>query len=217
MTTETFFFAESIRQLYAITQDEPDTEKMLSDVQAALDGGAAVIQYRNKTASDTLRYQQASQLLALTHQYHVPLIINDDAQLACDIGAAGAHIGETDGNFASLRKHFPKPFILGVSCYHDIRLAINAINRGADYIAFGRFFVSKTKPGNVMADLSLIHNIKAQYTIPVVGIGGITVDNAPSLIEAGIDSIAVIAGLFSAPDIRHEARCFSELFGPQCR
>ena len=204
-----------ISGLYAVTPDEMDTPLLLAKVEAAIKGGVSWVQYRNKTACNKLRREQAEAMKVLTDHYQVPLIINDHPWLAIEIGAAGAHIGMDDGNLASLRERYPSPFILGASCYNRLDLCISAIESKADYIALGRFFTSTTKPGNVYADPALIRFIKSRLDIPIVGIGGICLSNAASLLESGLDAVAVVSCLFSLDDqeaIEARAKALTELF-----
>lgn len=201
-----------IAGLYAITPDLADTDELQRRVLAALRGGARVIQYRNKTASPTLRAEQARMLQFLCADSGVPLIINDHAALAAEIGAAGLHLGGEDGPLAAVRAALGPDLLLGSSCYDRIELAEAAIAAGADHIAFGSFFPSTVKPGAVRPPLDLLTRAKARFRVPVVAIGGITLENAPQLIAAGADAIAVISAVFSAPDVEKAAHAFQSLF-----
>jgi thiamine-phosphate pyrophosphorylase len=201
-----------IHGLYAITPDMADTVLLLDKVEAALSGGASVIQYRNKMADEALKRIQAEALVDLSRRYGVPLIINDDVVLAIDVGAAGAHVGMADGSISDHRQRVGERLILGASCHNRFDLAEQACRDGASYLAFGRFFPSMTKPGDCFADLPLVKTAKVQFGIPIVAIGGITIDNARSLIEAGVDAVCVIAGLFDEPDIEKTAAQFVALF-----
>lgn len=185
--------------LYAITPDERDTARLLARVDTVLEAGAAWLQYRNKAADDGLRREQARELLTLCRRHRVPLIINDDWRLAAAIGADGAHLGEDDGELASARAALPAGAILGASCYDDLALARRAAAAGADYIAFGAFFPSPTKPHARRATPALLRD-SAELGLPRVAIGGITPDNAGPLVEAGADLLAVISGVFDADD-----------------
>ena len=201
-----------IAGLYAVTPDLADSADLRRRVQAALRGGAQVIQYRNKTASPALRAAQARMLQILCAEFGVPLIINDHAALAAETGAAGLHLGGDDGNIAAARTQLGPDKLLGSSCYDRIELAQAAIAAGADHIAFGSFFPSTVKPGAVRPPVDLLTRAKARYRVPVVAIGGITLENAPQLIAAGADAIAVISAVFSAPDVEKAARAFQSLF-----
>jgi thiamine-phosphate pyrophosphorylase len=201
-----------IAGLYAITPDIADTPELLSRVDAALAGGARLLQYRNKTASPALRLVQARALLALCWKYQVPLIINDHLDLALALDAGGLHVGGEDESAAEARKQLGPDKILGVSCYGRLDNALAATNAGATYIAFGGFFPSRVKPGSARNPVGLLKEAKARLKLPVVAIGGITVENAPQLIEAGADSVAVISALFAASDVKLAAQRFSRLF-----
>lgn len=202
-----------IAGLYAITPDLADTGELLRRARAALTGGARVVQYRNKTATPALRLTQARALQSLCAEHGVPLIINDHLDLALAVGAAGLHLGGDDGDIAAARARLGPGKVLGASCYDRIELAQSAIAAGADHIAFGSFFASSVKPGAVRPPLDLITRAKRQFKLPVVAIGGITPQNAPQLIAAGGDAVAVISALFAAPDIEAAAREFQSLFG----
>ena len=200
-----------IRGLYALTPDEPDTDRLTEMVQAALEGGARLVQYRNKVATPQLRRQQAQALRDVCRRFAVPLIVNDDLAIAVEIDADGVHLGREDGDVAAARARFPGK-LLGASCYNEIPRAIAAQSGGADYVAFGRFFRSVTKPGDIKASLALVAEAKRQIDVPVVAIGGITLEQTPSLIAGGVDAVAVISALFSSADIRATARRFAALF-----
>lgn len=199
------------RGLYAITPDEPDTNRLLARVETVLRAGARWLQYRNKTASDDLRAEQALVLQSLCSRFKVPLIINDDWALAAAVGAAGAHLGEDDGELALARHELGAGAILGASCYNDLKLARQAAFAGATYIAFGAFFASPTKPNARQASPDLLREAAA-LGLPRVAIGGITPDNARPLLEAGADLIAVISGVFEAPDPTAATRAYLSCF-----
>ena len=201
-----------ISGLYAVTPDSADTPDLLAKVAAVLAGGACLLQYRNKIASAALRLTQGRALLALCREYRVPLIINDHLELALTLDAHGLHIGGEDGPAAEARKRLGPGKILGISCYGRIENALAAADAGASYVAFGGFFPSKVKPGAARTPVELLGEAKRGLRLPVVAIGGITLDNAPQLIAAGADGVAVISALFEAPDIRGAARRFSKLF-----
>ena len=201
-----------ISGLYAVTPDLADTSTLLGKVEAALAGGARLLQYRNKVADAALRLEQARALAELCRRYRVALIINDHLDLALAVNAEGLHLGGEDGSVAAARSRLGPEKLLGVSCYRRIENAHDAARVGADYVAFGGFFPSRVKPGATRAPLSMLEDAKRLQALPVVAIGGITVDNAPELIAAGADSVAVITALFEAPDVRAAARRFSALF-----
>lgn len=202
----------AVRGLYAITPDTADTEQLCALVEASLRGGASILQYRNKTASHALRVSQSRALLELCREYNVPFIINDNIKLCLAIDADGIHLGTSDGNLAESRARLGPDKILGASCYNRYELAMEAQARGADYVAFGACFASGTKPNAQKADLALFTKARADLGLPVVAIGGINQDNATLAINAGADAVAVIAALYSAPDVTVAAKQFSNLF-----
>ncbi|MGO4222554.1 thiamine phosphate synthase [Lysobacter sp. TAF61] len=197
--------------LYAITPDDNDTPRLLDRVETVVAAGATWLQYRNKAAGDDLRGLQARELLALCRRHGVPMIVNDDWRLAAEIGADGAHLGEDDGELAAARAVLPAGAILGASCYADLALARRAAAAGADYIAFGAFFPSPTKPNARRAGLDLLRD-SASLQLPRVAIGGITPDNARSLVEAGADLLAVVSGVFDAVDPAAAVRRYLDCF-----
>lgn len=202
----------TVSGLYAITPECSDTTSLLRRVMLALEGGTRLVQYRNKADDVALRHEQASELLALCRRFHVPLIVNDDVRLADLTGADGVHLGRDDSNIRQARLILGPDKIIGVSCYNDLQRALEAEAEGADYVAFGSFFASPTKPGAVAAPLSLLHEAKQCLQIPVVAIGGINADNAAMLVEAGADAVAVVSALFDSDDIRAAATRFAVLF-----
>lgn len=201
----------AIKGLYAITPDCGDTQELLRKARLALQGGASVLQYRNKTADAALRLVQAQALRQLAKEYAVPLIVNDDVALAAQAEADGVHLGEADASLVHARAVLGRDKIIGVSCYNRLSLARQAAEAGADYAAFGAFFPSSVKPGAVKADVGLLRQAR-EFGVPLVAIGGITVGNGAGLVEAGADALAVISALFDAPDIERATREFSNLF-----
>jgi thiamine-phosphate pyrophosphorylase len=202
----------AISGLYAVTPDGDDTPALIAAVEAALAGGARLLQYRNKPAPAALRLSQASALLVLCRKHRVPLVINDHLDLALAVSADGLHLGAEDGSLAAARARLGPERILGASCYDRLDAALEAERLGADYVAFGSFFTSSVKPGAVHAPLALLREAKRRLSVPVVAIGGITLENAPRLIAAGGDGVAVISALFGADDVGLAARRFSALF-----
>ncbi len=198
--------------LYAVTNQPQDSAQLIKQVSMALAGGARIIQYRDKSSDHARRIDEAGALLSLCHQHQVPLIINDDIELACQIQADGVHLGQQDAALKDARDKLGEHCIIGISCYNDFSLAQQAVADGADYIAFGAFFPSGTKPSALAASRDLLHRAKQELEIPVVAIGGITPHNAAALLDAGADMLAVVQGLFAQPDIKLAARAFSSLF-----
>jgi thiamine-phosphate pyrophosphorylase len=200
------------RGLYALTPDVADTGELAGLVAAAIRGGAAAVQYRNKAAPAGLRREQAEALLGLCRRAGAPLIVNDDLELAMAIEADGVHLGREDGDLGEARQRLGPRRLLGASCYNRLELARTAIATGADYVAFGSAFASPTKPGAVRAPLDLYREARRTFAVPIVAIGGITVGNAAALIAAGVDALAVITSLFEARDVEARAREFRNLF-----
>jgi thiamine-phosphate pyrophosphorylase len=170
------------------------------------------IQYRNKPAPVSLRHEQARALLGLCRRAGAPLIVNDDLELAIAIEADGLHLGREDGDLGEARRRLGLRRLLGASCYNRLELARTAIATGADYVAFGSAFASPTKPAAVRAPLELYRAARRTLAVPIVAIGGITVDNGGDLVAAGVDAIAVITALFGADDVERRARQFRKLF-----
>ena len=168
------------RGLYAITDAVllPD-ERLLAAVEQAIVGGARWVQYRDKSEDGGRRLAQAHGLNQLCRRHQIPLIVNDDVELAAQVGAAGVHIGRDDPAFATARARLGETALIGISCYDRLTLALDAERAGADYVAFGAFFPSPTKPDEIRAPLGLLREAKVSLKVPVVAIGGITLDNAP--------------------------------------
>jgi thiamine-phosphate pyrophosphorylase len=200
-----------LRGLYAITPECADTAELLSRVERALAGGAALVQYRAKDAPPELALEQARALARVCRGAGVPLIVNDSVELALASGAHGVHLGRDDAGVREARRAMPHG-IIGVSCYDDPRIAARAAAEGADYVAIGSVFASGTKPLARPAALADITAARATSGLPVAAIGGITPDNAPRAIAAGADMLAVISSLFDAGDIEAAARAFARLF-----
>lgn len=218
-TTDTM---SRIRGLYAITDSSLLQGRLLPSVEAALQGGAQVIQYRDKMTADLAadaklheqqrRHDEATALLALCRQHRIPLLINDDAELAWAIGADGVHLGQSDGSLVAARARLGANAIIGVTCHDQLHLARIAARDGASYVAFGAMFTSGTKPLAQPCPLAVLTAARTQLALPLVAIGGITPDNAASVIDAGAQAVAVIACLWQAPDIRARAQQFSQEF-----
>lgn len=195
--------------LYGVTQD--GSSNLYQQVKQALQGGAQVIQYRDKQSDSDQRLQDAQRLKSLCDEYAAIFIVNDDIDLALQVDADGVHVGKDDGDIVAIKQRLGDK-ILGVSCYNSLTLAQKAEQLGADYVAFGRFFVSQTKPDAIQAEPNLIVEAKSRLRVPVVAIGGIKLNNAKQLIDAGVDAIAVVDGLFGEENIVKTAKEFSNLF-----
>ena len=206
--------ARRIAGLYAVTPDDADTERLVAKVEAALAGGAGAVQYRNKTADASLRATQAARLARVHAARGALFIVNDDPVLAAQVGADGVHVGEHDGQIIAAREAVGPDRIVGVSCYDDLALAERAVAAGADYIAFGSFFPSTTKPGARHASTALLERAR-MLGVPVVAIGGITAENARGLACMGADAVAVISAVFAPDDpfdIERAARAVAACF-----
>ncbi|MFC6670746.1 thiamine phosphate synthase [Marinobacterium aestuariivivens] len=206
--------AYSLQGLYAITDSQlmPDDKTLLAGVEAALEGGAAIVQYRDKSDDHDRRLRQARLLRELCDRFERPLLINDDLALAVASQAQGVHLGQSDGSVAAARRELGPDAIIGVTCHDSLELALRGRDEGADYVAFGAFFPSRTKPGARPAPLSLLPRAGAEVGLPMVAIGGVSVDNARQVTEAGASMIAVIHALFGADDVRRQAQLFSRQF-----
>jgi thiamine-phosphate pyrophosphorylase len=202
----------NVAGLYAVTPDLADTPELLDKTRRVLRGGAQVLQYRNKIADAALRLQQARALRELTREFDTLFIVNDDAGLAERVDADGVHLGGEDESVAAARMKLGETKLIGVSCYNRADLAMDAVRRGADYVAFGAFFPSAIKPEAARADVALLQKVRGELNLPIVAIGGITCHNGAAIVAAGADSLAVITALWDAPDIEQAAQELSKLF-----
>ena len=205
-----------LRGLYAITDSKLLADgRLLPYVEAALRGGARLLQYRDKSADESRRLREAEALRELCERHGATLIINDDAELAARLGVS-VHLGQTDGSLAAARALLGRQAIIGATCHGSLQLADQAVAEGADYVAFGRFFQSLTKPGASEASPELLEQARARFAdVPLVAIGGVSLDNAPELIGRGADLLAVINALFAADtpaEVERRARAFAALF-----
>jgi len=204
----------TLRGLYAITDSQLLAGRFLSHVEAALEGGVRLLQYRDKSDDAARRLREAEGLMKLCERYGTQLLINDDAELAARLGV-GVHLGQTDGPLTPARALLGRQAIIGSTCHASLELAAQAASEGASYVAFGRFFNSVTKPGAPAANVELLQQARAQVRLPIAVIGGITLDNAAPLVAHGADLLAVIHGLFgadSAQEVTRRARAFNALF-----
>ncbi len=198
--------------IYAVTPETEDTADLVAKVSAVLNGGARVIQYRNKDGEYALRREQCTELCARVRAFDGVFIVNDSVELALETGADGVHLGRDDESVKNARNRLGPDRTIGVSCYNDLELAHAAQAAGADYVAFGSFFLSATKPAARRASMSVLHSAKAELDVPVVAIGGINMNNAATLISAGANSLAIVSGLFHANEIEKETRAYVQLF-----
>lgn len=209
--------------LYGVTPEWDDTDRLLDAVRAAAAGGMRALQLRRKNSTTDQRKAQARALVPVCRELGIVFLVNDDWRIALDVGADGAHLGRDDGDLAQARAAAGTDFILGASCYNELDRARQLLNAGADYIAFGAMYVSPTKPHAVPAPMSLLaqareltleHASGQAARAAVVAIGGITPARAPDVAQAGADSIAVITGLFEAPNIQLAAQACATPFNP---
>ena len=204
------------RGLYAITDSQliPPGE-LVQRVSLAITGGAVMIQYRDKGPAASAGIDEVVSLAVLCRQHGIPLIINDDAELAARVGAAGVHLGRDDASLQAARARLGTEAIIGISCYNDLQRARQAVLAGADYIAFGRFYPSHSKPDAMPADPGLLVRATTELAIPVAAIGGITPANGQDLVTAGASLLAAIHGVFGQPDIEAAAQHYAALFQDQ--
>ncbi len=203
-----------LRGLYAITDQRlaAGSGDIAWQVEQALIGGARLIQYRDKGTDRPRRLAEAEALLHCCRRHSVPLIINDDVELAAEIGADGVHLGSEDPALAAARRRLGPNALIGLSCYDNLERALAAQEAGAGYVAFGSFYASPTKPGAVAAELDLLQRAGRRLSVPIVAIGGINADNGAQLVQAGADMLAVISGVFGQPDIAAAAEKITKLF-----
>ncbi|WP_323144622.1 thiamine phosphate synthase [Massilia phyllosphaerae] len=201
-----------MRGLYLVTPDWDDTDRLLEATRRALEGGAALVQYRHKTASDPLRAEQAGALLALCRRHERPLVINDHLDLCLRLDADGVHVGGTDVSVPQVRAALGRDRIVGASCYGQFALAEAAQAAGASYVAFGGFYPSRVKVYDVSTPPDIVARAKAALRVPVVVIGGMTVENTRPLVGRGADMVAAISSVYGAEEPYEAARTFAELF-----
>jgi thiamine-phosphate pyrophosphorylase len=202
-----------MKGLYLVTPDWDDTDKLLAVTESGLRGGAALVQYRHKTASPELRKEQAAQLLALCRKYRRPFIVNDFVALCIELDADGIHVGGTDEAVAKVRAAVGASKIVGSSCYGSMDLARDAYRAGASYVAFGGFYPSRVKKYEVATPPQIVAQAKSEIPLPNVVIGGMTHENAAPLVGHGADMVAVISSVYMAEDPETAARKFADLFG----
>jgi thiamine-phosphate pyrophosphorylase len=205
---------QPLRGLYAITPEAlcRAPAQLEHAVAAALTGGATLVQYRDKAGDPMTRPALAARLLALCRAHGARLIINDDVDLAAAVGADGVHLGVRDLPLGEARRRLGANAIIGTSCANRLERALAAQEAGASYVAFGRFFPSRTKPDAPQADVGLLHEARRRIQVPICAIGGITPALAPPLIAAGADLIAAVEGIFGDPDVETAARAYARLF-----
>ena len=202
-----------IQGLYAITDQQLIApKKFAARVKQVLQGGAQIVQYRDKSQQHQLRFEQASIVVDLCKKFGAISIINDDIELAKIVKADGVHIGTDDDELSYARQELGEQKIIGVSCYADLSLAEQAVADSADYVAFGSIFSSPTKPQAPIAGLDILRQAKQSLRVPIVAIGGITLDNLDDVVSSGADAVAIISGVFANEDISQQALQFSQAF-----
>jgi thiamine-phosphate pyrophosphorylase len=201
-----------IKGLYAITPDSADLNTLIQKTKSAIEGGAFMVQYRSKIQDRDVKMQQCAAILRLCREHNVPCIVNDDVEMCRVLEADGVHLGEKDDNIAEVRHILGEYAIIGSSCYDQLNRAKSAQKEGASYVAFGAMFSTPTKPNAPRASLALLKEAKHEIQIPIVAIGGITVNNAHDVIKTGIDAIAVINSLYEAKSIKETAETFAKMF-----
>jgi len=203
-----------MRGLYLVTPNWDDTEKLIAATDAALGAGAALVQYRHKEAGPDLRKEQAAALLALCRRHGRPLVVNDHLDLCQAIDADGVHLGHTDDGVQEARALLGKDKIVGASCYGELALARAAVEAGASYVAFGGFYPSPVKKYTFVTPPELLDQARAEFSLPIVVIGGMTPSNAAPLVTRGIDLVAAITSVYGSRDPGAAARAFGALFPP---
>jgi len=201
-----------MKGLYLVTPDWDDTDRLIDITAKALDAGAALVQYRHKTASEALRREQSSALLALCRRHTVALIINDHLSLCEQIDADGIHVGGTDSPVTEIRARLGADKILGASCYGDLQLARDAATAGASYVAFGGFYPSRVKKYEVTTPINIISRARRELGLPVCVIGGMTPENSTVLVEEGADMVAAISSVYQSDAPFEAALAFTRLF-----
>ncbi len=197
--------------LYAVGgSDGKEKNKFLNDLESALKGGITCFQLREKHLPSDEFLTEAKEVKKLCEKYSVPLIINDNIEIALSSGADGVHVGQDDMNIAEARKIAGDKLVIGVSA-HNVEEALLAERAGADYLGSGAVFGSQTKSNVRTLPLETLKNICSSVEIPVVAIGGISKTNILQLAGTGIDGVALVSAVFGAADIETECRMLKKL------
>ena len=192
--------------LYAVTDRAwIGRQTLYEQVEDALKGGVTIVQLREKDLDEKNFLQEAKQLVTLCHSYNVPLIINDNVQIALESGADGVHVGIEDASVAQIREQVPEDFIIGATA-KTIAQAQAAERAGADYLGVGAVFSSPTKQTAIRITNDQLKDICSSVSIPAVAIGGISLSNVDELAGGGMNGIAVVSAIFGAEDIETAAR-----------
>lgn len=201
-----------IKGLYAVTPNEPDTKKLIHQIELVNKGGCQLIQYRNKVLTNEEKFRQAAQVKKKCDDLKMTLIINDDIDICCNLNADGVHLGADDDTIEEARIKLGDKKYIGLSCYNSIERVQLALKKRVDYVALGAFFPTKTKLNTRTVSIETLREVKKICSLPIVAIGGITLENVSSLIKEQVDSIAVINGLFTAENLTQTSKNFNELF-----
>ena len=187
--------------IYAITPETEDTKQLLEKIEFLLNSNVKIYQYRNKSSNSTLQKQQSAAISDLVKSKEGIFLVNDSVELAKFSNADGVHLGENDVSISYARKRLSKSTFIGSSCYANLSTALQAYRSGADYVAFGSFFHSVTKPLATKANLKVIKQFKSQAALPVAAIGGINENNVEAVLSAGADLVAMSGALFNTNNI----------------
>lgn len=187
----------SLQGLYLIT-NEDDFVVLRPKLEAALQAGIALLQYRRKKTPKSQQEQEARDILALCNQYNVPLIINDDLALAEKL-SCGLHLGQGDGSLIEARVRLGSNAIIGRTCHNSLTLAKKAADEGASYLAFGAVFPSTTKPNAHQVSLEVLATAAEQFELPICAIGGLTAENITFVNAAGVNLFAVVSDILDLP------------------
>ena len=201
-----------MKGLYLVTPDWDDTDRLIDITEQALNAGAAMVQYRHKTAGEAIRSEQASALLGLCRRHAVPFIINDHLSLCEQFDADGIHVGGTDRPVAEMRARLGVGKIIGASCYGDLQLARDAASAGASYVAFGGFYPSRVKKYEVTTPADIVSRAKRELSLPVCVIGGMTSQNSRALVKEGADMVAAISSVYQSDSPAASTEAFVQLF-----
>lgn len=203
---------ENLRGLYAITDNTlTPSDTILDQVTKALKGGAKIIQFRDKESSDEYTKTISLKLQKLCEDYDALFVLNDRANIAIELGLSGLHIGRSEYKYIpEIRRRFNG--CLGISCYGDVSFAKDVERMGVDYVAFGSFFASKTKPDSELVNLEILSQAKEYLNIPICAIGGINIDNVSSIVEHNVDMVAIINDIWNSEDTEKKAREFAKFY-----
>ena len=204
-------FDKNMLLLYAVTdQAWVGKQTLLEQIEDALKGGATMVQLREKKMEEDAFVEEAIRVRELCHQYHVPLIINDNVEVALNSGADGVHVGVEDITVAEIRRQVPSDFIIGATC-KTVEQAKVAEADGADYMGVGAVFPSSTKTNAVRITNDQLRVITSSVSIPAVAIGGICCDNVGEIKGSHVSGVAVVSAIFGAEDIEKETALLKSL------